>query len=280
MSPTVKVRRRRGFILAFVLVLIMALSVLIVVMLQRQNAQMLAYKRQLEAYAMHHATAGFGEAIEAWQKNNVNTPVRQMIGPGGHIFDLTIEGGSPVRVSLFDAQGGALADLTGLSEEQILMGRELLMKLRDRLGADAVRYTRLDGPLAIGIRTAPQEVLLAAAEVALGSEGDPERLVELMMTARQDAGSDPIDINGVLTEAEIPIELRSRVVQLFAGETTLWRGTAELIEPAGSDRSREPLIYQFWANIRDRRRAGSSDSGLDSASSILRWERVQVPTYP
>lgn len=269
---------RRGFALALVIVLIMMLSVMVVVLLERQNAQMLSYRRQLDAYSMHHATAGFGEAIEAWLRNNGPTPLRRALGPGGHAFDLSVDGGAPVRVTLFEAQGLALADLTGLPEEQIAMGRELLMRIEEEYGAEAARYTRLEGPLAVSIRSAPREILLAAAATALHEEGDPERLVDLLLEARDAAGDEPIDLNRAILDAEVPMQARARVVQLFAAETVLWRGTAELLETQPSWPPREPLIYQFWANIKGGRRATGDDSSLlQRSTSILRWERMVVP---
>ncbi len=278
-TPHRRGSHREGFVLAFVLVLIMALSVMIVVLLQRQNAQMLQYKRQLDAYSMHHATAGFGEAIEAWLRNNGQTPLRQMVGPGGHAFDLSVDGGSPVRVSLYEAQGAALADLAGLPEEQISMGREILMRLQERLGDEAGRYTRTEGPLAISIRTAPPEVLLAAAETAMHEEGDPERFVELLIEAREQAGAEAVDLNKAILDGEVPMAARARIVQVLSGDTTLWRGTAEQIEPPSSFPQREPLIYEFWANIRQGRSRVSESAALERSTSILRWERMQGPSY-
>lgn len=270
---------RLGFALAFVLVLILALSAMIVVMLERQGAQSLTYKRQIDSYSMHHTTAGFSEAIEAWLRNNGQTPLRRMIGPGGHAFDISMNGGLPVRVSLYEAQGLALADLSGLPEEQITMGRELLIRMREKYGAEAERYTRTDGPLAISIRSASEEMLRTAAEVALKDSGDPDKLVDVMLRAREGGNDDDMDITKIVNEAEVENELRARVASMFATETTLWRGTAELMEPAGSSVT-EPLVYQFWANIRSGSRS-SRDAGslLQRSTSILRWERMQQPTY-
>jgi hypothetical protein len=269
---------RFGFALAFVLVLILALSAMVVVMLERQSAQSLTYKRQTDSYAMHHTTAGFSEAIEAWLRNNGQTPLRRMIGTGGHAFDISMSGGLPVRVSLYEAQGMPLAELSGLPEEQISMGREMLVHLREKYGVDAERYTRTDGPLAISIRSASQEILLAAAEIAMREEGDPEKLVDVMIRARESGNDDDMDITKIVNEADVPPSARPRVASLFVTETTLWRGTAELVEPSGS--FEDPVVYEFWANIRSGSKS-SRDTGslLQRSTSILRWERMQQPTY-
>lgn len=266
--------RRRGFALAMALIVILILGIMVGVILDRHNAQMLTVKRQLDAYAMHHVTAGLGESIDAWKNSNGSKPLREVLGPQGHAFDLTLEGGQNVRVSLYEAQGLALADLAGLPSEQLTMGRDILIRLRQTLGADAGRYTRMEGPLAVSLRTAPREVLLAAAESALRGAGDAESLVDALMAARVEAGDEPMDLNRVLADAEVDADARARVALVVATDTVLWRGVAELEIPAGTWPPRDPVVYQFWANIRPTRGNQSNASLLQRQSVILRWERV------
>lgn len=269
-----KARRLHGFALPMVVMVIMVMGVMVGVMLDRQNAQMLVYQRQLESYSSHHTTAGFGEAIEAWLRSNSPRLLRNSLGQEGAAFELAVEGGQTVRVSFLDAQGLALADLAGLPDTQVLMGREMLIRMRQSLGADAARWTRLDGPLAISVRSAPEEVMRAAAETALSGDGDADSLVSEILKAREEAGAEPVDMNAVMASANVPEAMQARVRSMFAGETVLWQGLAEVVGSASS--FQEPVRYRFWANVRSGTRAGSDGASLlRSSSSILRWERVQ-----
>jgi hypothetical protein len=94
------------------------------------------------------------------------------------------------------------------------------------------------------------------------------------MAAQQEAGTEPMDLNRVLADAEVDADARARVAMVIVTDTVLWRGVAELEVPAGTWPPRDPVAYQFWANIRPLRGNQSGASQLERQSFILRWERV------
>jgi len=263
--------RPRAFALPVALVLVMVSSVMIVVMLERQQVQQLTVQRELEGYTFHHITKGFGEAFESWLRLANGQSVRERLSADGNAFDLSVEGGQAVKLSLFDGQGSVLADLSGLTDDQILLGRAMLTSLRQQAGADWKRYTRRDGPIGVSVRSAPREVLLAAADAALSDSGDPESLVNALMDARSAAGDETIDLAAAMDAADLPPETRARVSTLFAVEPSLWRGVAEAETP-GTWPPRPPTLYQFWAVARAGR---GQNAELRRTSLIIRWERLQ-----
>jgi len=254
------------------LVLVLVSSVMIVVMLERQQSQQLTVQRELEGYTFHHITKGFGEAFEAWLRSSrgQSVPIRQRLGSDARAFDLSVDGGQSVSISLYDGQGSVLADFSGLTDDQVLLGRTMLTSLRQQAGADWKRFTRRDGPVGVSVRSAPREVLLAAADAALSDSGDPEALVNALIDARSAAGDEPIDLASAMDAADLPPESRARVQLLFAAEPGLWRGIAEAETP-GTWPPRPPTLYQFLAITR----SGRQNAELRRTSLIIRWERLQ-----
>lgn len=266
--------RRNAFALPLALVLVLVSSVMIVVMLERQQAQQLTVQRELEGYTFHHITKGFGETFEVWLRSAGARNIREALGTNGHAFDLSVEGGQSVKVSLYDGQGTVLADLAGLTDDQILLGRAMLRSLQQQTGADWKRYTRREGPLAVSIRGSPREVLLAAADAALSESGDPESLVSALEDARDSAGDEPIDLAAVMDAADLPPEVRAKVASVFAVDPALWRGVATAESP-GTWPPRPPVQYQFWSVVRSSGSMRDPSAALQRSSLIIRWERLQ-----
>jgi len=265
---------RRAFALPLAVMLVLVSSIMIVVMLERQQAQQLTVQRELEGYTFHHLTRGFGETFEVWLRSAGARNLRESLGTNGHAFDLTVEGGQSVKVSMFDAQGSVLTDLSGLTDDQVLLGRSMLRSLRQQAGADWERYTRKEGPLAVSVRGSPREVLLAAADAAFASSGDPEAFVAALIDARDTAGDEPIDLVAIMAAADLSPDMRARVASVFAVDPALWRGLAEADTPNVWP-PRPPVRYQFWSVVRPTAQARDGSAALQRTSLIIRWERLQ-----
>ncbi|MCX5688663.1 MAG: hypothetical protein NTV94_02525, partial [Planctomycetota bacterium] len=90
---------RRGMALPVVLLLVLVSGIVISVMMERHVVQALTVQRELQQYAFHHTSKGVQEAIEAWlRQTNATRNMAEAIEADGHAFDLTLDGGSSVRV--------------------------------------------------------------------------------------------------------------------------------------------------------------------------------------
>jgi len=219
--------RRRAMALPVVLLLVLVSGIVIAVMLERHVVQALTVQRELQQYSFHHTSKGVQEAIEAWlRQSNATRNMAEAIEADGHAFDLKLENGSTVRVSLFDAQEGVLIELAGLNAQSRELARLIIEELQTRASTTAARYIRREGPLQISANSAPEDVLYAAVNAATGGE-DSENLVAEILHARESEPLNPQTLNDVFTQANVSPENRPRLHQVITAQPTLWRVVAE-----------------------------------------------------
>lgn len=218
---------RRGMALPVVLMLVLVAGIVISMMMERHVVQALTVQRELQQYAFHHTSKGVQEAIEAWlRQTNATRNMAEAIEADGHAFDLTLDGGSSVRVSLFDAQDGILIELAGLNAQSRDMARLMIEELQTRAGATAARYVRREGPVQISVNSAPEDVLYAAVNAATNGE-DSENLVSEILHARDSEPLTPSTLNDLFTQANVSPENRPRLHMVLTAQPTLWRVVAE-----------------------------------------------------
>jgi hypothetical protein len=219
--------RRVGMALPVVLMLVLVAGIVIATMMERHVAQALTVQRELQQYAFHHASKGVQEAIEAWlRQSGATRSMAEALDADGHAFDLTLEDGGTVSVSLFDAQDGVLIEMAGLSSQARELGRAMVDELQAKAGNVAARYVRREGPLAVSVNAAPEDVLYAAVVAANGGD-DAENLVSEILHARQSETITPQSLNEVFAQANVPPESRPTLGMVLTAQPTLWRVVAE-----------------------------------------------------
>lgn len=282
-----------------VLLLVLVSSILIAMMLDRQSGQNLIVEKQLDAYQAHHVGRGFREAIEAWLTTNKTSGLlSDSLDADGHAFDLVVDSGRTggaaggsgqgVRVSMFDAQGAILIDLTGLSAQ----GRELGQAIIERFRQDFARerperiaaMIRREGPLAISASSAPPEILRVVADaVMVGTEGAAsgkgDDLMKEILRAREAGALDTTALNDVFTRANLPPDARTRASLAFVPQASLWRIEAEVVKRRTQQDDEPPVRYGGLAMVRSAQAGnvgalGALGGAPQSRTAMISWDRL------
>lgn len=261
----------RGFALPMVVLLIAIVSVGIVVILERQTAQSLGTARQLDEYRSYHAGRGVEEAVIGWISNVGASSLPDMLDEHGRAFELQVDKGQKVEVFLFEGQGKALAEFSGLSAESATLGTEIVNRLGHEAGARARDMLRRDGPLAISVNSAPQEVLAAAID-AVTAGGVKGSLVSDLMRARGEGPLDAARLQDVVRNSQVSPEQQGQILQVLTATPVLWRVVAQAVSPDGQVVRFEGLaVLNRLGTISANDRA----SAAQHPSAMISWERVE-----
>ena len=217
-----------------VLMLVLVSGIILAVMLERQSMQALTVQRELDSYRFHHVSRGMQEAVEAWIRSNGANDIADALDQDGHAFDLAAEGGQVVHISFYEAQGTILADFSGLSGDALDAARAIVEKLRDQRGANAAKFVRREGPVAVSVNTASQEVLQAVISSALDMQQTAALLGEIKSAHNDGVPIDAQGLTGLYDKAEIAAEDRPKILPLLTAQPVLWQVVAETDAPANT----------------------------------------------
>lgn len=252
---------------------VLVLTTLLSVMLERHVAQLLSSRRQLDAYAFGQTTRGISEALDAWIRSNGNNPIAGALDSDGLAFTLSTDSGQVVRIYLRDGQGLALSELSGLSGDTLQLGYDVVDRLVKEQHSRARQLVRREGPLAVSVNSAPKEVLRAVIEAAdvEKSAGD---LLGTLVSMRDSQGTlSPDDLTKAIQNAVPDGPSRTQINAMLTANPALWR-----VEVTAESRSTGQLTahYQAWALITRTAAPGQGDraSAIDRPSSIFGWEPV------
>ncbi|RMD63420.1 MAG: hypothetical protein D6824_05325, partial [Planctomycetota bacterium] len=111
-------RHRRGFALAFVLLLILVVSLTVGAALSRASTQRLAVQRALLAYQRHHEAFSVRAVVERWlarDASNRRLMLYAQSSDGQPVFRFEMPAtGTRIAVRVADGQGAALEDIDAL----------------------------------------------------------------------------------------------------------------------------------------------------------------------
>lgn len=267
---------RGGFALPLVVLLALVSAVLIGVTLERFSAQGLTVQRHVERYSFHHSSQGIQEAINAWVRSNGNAPVAAALGDDGLAFTLEPEGGGSVAVYLRDGQGLMLGDLSGLSPAQIQLARRPLARLVQMSEARARGLVRQEGPMAVSVNTAPEDVLTAIVEsvVSDGALG----LVRDIMSGRALAPITPASLVEIYGVGNIPAQERAELTLLLTAEPVLWEVVAEAGGPSAVYPPPPKVRYQGLMMMSNSAVRSKANGAMERNSAFLTWARAPQPS--
>lgn len=253
---------------------VLVLTTLLSVMLERHVAQLLASRRQLDAYAFGQTTRGISEALEAWIDNNGNNPIAAALDADGLAFSLSTDDGQVVRMYLSDGQGLALSELSGLSGDTLKLGYEVIDRLVKTQHSKARQLVRRDGPLAVSVNSAPKEVLQAVIEAA-DIEGVSGDLLSTLLDLRAAQGPlTPEDLTQAIQAAVPEGASRSQLSAMLTANPALWR--VRVFTEAGGP-GRVMSGYRAYALITRTAAPGVGDraSAIDRHTAIFGWEPIE-----
>lgn len=223
---------RRAYALAITMIVLVIVSILTVVMLDRQATVTLAVRRQLDQYQEHHGKKGLAEVVEAYLLMLQNVSMSDLIEEDPHLFDLVLADRSIVSISFQAAQGRVLAYPNKLDPAMRDRAEEVLVNLRGLVGPERFdRLTRPDGPMAIDAQSADEAVIRAAARVATGDIELGDRLSDELIRARADHELTRADLGRISTNLEFSPDQRADTTELFTVQPSIWGVRVELRTP-------------------------------------------------
>ncbi len=265
---------RRAYALALVVILLMVASVLIAVILDRQNNYRLTVKRQLQQYVEEQVGRGMREAVEAWLAFQRGEDLREALDADGRGFTIEIDAGGVARgqrVDIFfrDAQGTILAELAGLQSESFKLARDALIALREDQRSDWRRFTRPEGPVAVSIPSAPRESLTAIVSACVQGMGVPG-FVDELISARSGADLTQEDFARLVNDSGLSPEAQSRLMMALTVSPSLWWVEARTVS---NDPEKPVLRFGGYAIIA-RQGSARPATSVRRASMILTWDRL------
>jgi hypothetical protein len=260
---------RRGFALPLVILLALVVGIMAAVMLDRQSAQSLTVQRELNQYRDHHFSSGVREVVGQWTDQLSGQPIDKLVQDDGHILDIQLADGGFMSVYMFDGQGSALTDPTGLIDQDRTDAQGILEALAPLVGdSPPASLFRTVGPVKISAMTAAPEVLEAVANYAAGSGRVGRRFSESIVKARtQNNAVVQSDIQTAESAADLTAEQRQIAERLLALKPDLWNMVID-VYPQGST---APTI-----RYGGRWSPGNGRTTLNTLGKFLSWEELPL----
>ncbi len=261
---------RRGFAMPIVILLALVVGIMTAVMLDRQSAQSLTVQRELHGYRDHHFSRGVREVVGQWTDTLSGQPIQNLVQPDGHILDIQAADGGLLSIYMFDGQGAALADPTGLTDQDRTDALGVLQALSDGTGGNPDPASlRSVGPLKISVASAPQEVLEAMANYAMGGGRNGRRFADSLVKARASQDLAQADVQTAESAADMTAEQRQILDRVLALKPDLWNMVID-VYPAGA---REPSVRYGgrWASSSAR-----GGPALSTLGKFLSWEELPL----
>lgn len=271
----------RAFALPTVLLLTMVVGVAAAAMLSRAADQRLIVERQLRSYRTHHMGKGVREVVGQWAVSLSSQPLERMIAPDGRVLDLTMADGTLVRVFMADGQGSLLNDLARVATPERVDAAAMLDALREIAGSSVdPDWVRPVGPVRVSAASAPEEVLTAAARVAVSTKGHATALARAIMDARRDGEMTEATLNAAASRAGLTGDALSKFNRLFAPRADLWALAVEVFPPgARGGRGEEPESRYRGRLVLGAAGLGNMNAG-DSLGMFLTWEEMTARAVP
>lgn len=223
---------KRAFALPMVLMLMLAGTLGIVVILDRQVAHTLAVQRQLDDYRIHHAVRGLEESLSAWLNTLGSLSVTDLVAADPHLLDLPLAGGTTISISMRDGQGTVLADFSGLKGDEPQTAQELYDRLLEIVGEVGMpEMTRTKGPVTLSVNGAPDEVIEAACVYITGGD-KADRLAKELLGSRAREPLTSAKMATIAGEFGLSPEERAKLNQVLTDKPVIWEMEVLEVAPA------------------------------------------------
>ncbi|MFG0327087.1 MAG: hypothetical protein ACF8SC_07470 [Phycisphaerales bacterium JB037] len=265
--------RRRGYVLPIVLLLTLVCTLAATVMLNRQNAQTAAVRRQIDHYQEHHGSRGIEEVIAAWVETLEVNELPAIIAEDPKVLDMTLADGSVASVFLSDGQSRALASFSGVDASGATDGPAIYEILQALVPMDEIAsVTRDAGPVAISVQGADPRVLTAAMRYVTGDENTAEELTREILRRREREDLTTTGLTAIATRARLPQEQRGVFNRVLVAEPSIFEMRVELRSASGPGGG-GVLVSAYRGLLRVE--TGSSGSAA-GRTAILEFEPVEL----
>lgn len=264
---------RRGFAMPVVILLALVVGIMAAVMLDRQSAQSLTVQHQLHGYRDHHFSRGVREVVGQWTDTLSGQPIEKLIQDDGHVLDIQASDGGWLAIYMFDGQGSALTDPTGLLDQDRTDALGVLQALA-LLSADNPdpAWLRSVGPVKISALSAPAELLEALGNYA--AEGrNGRRFSESIIKARVSGELTQADIQTAESAADLTAAQRLIVDRLIVLKPELWNMVIDVYRQG----EREPSVrYGGRFSPPGSGNGNRSATSLQTLGKFLSWEELPL----
>lgn len=217
---------RRAFALPLTLIILLSVSLMATVAMQRQAAQTRVVQRQINEYKKRHDAYGVRAIVLHWLKEIPRTELAAFAQSGGPAQFFELPSGAKAVVRVLDGQGLPVRNTAGIDSEMQALYQDMLGRLAGR--PDLTRGT---GPWQISIGGAPRPVL-----EAMVSQSGPEFADEVLRMRRVDGEVDRADFSRLVSTLAIDGEDRRFITRAVSFDSSLWRLVVETEDWAGKRR--------------------------------------------
>lgn len=240
---------RRGFALAFVLLLLLVASLTVGAALSRASTQRLAVQRALLAYQRHHEAFSVRAVVERWlarDASNRRLMAYAQSSSGQPVFRFEMPStGTRIALRVADGQGAALEDIDALVGPLF----DAYAALLSRIPLERVDLVRTVGEPQISLASAPREIF----EALLPDPVRSRRLAAEALRLRRRDELTPTKLAELISRHGGPDVQAQQLAQLFTSNPTLWRLTIDAQDAVGQRR------FEAYVEI------------VDSQPTIRRW---------
>lgn len=266
---------RRGFVMPLVLLLSVMVAVMLGLAIERNSTKGLNTSRQVRAYREHHAAKGMQEAISAWLTYQNARAINEVLGEGGHVFDLDMPDRSIIKVYLRDGQGTILsptaAAATDSANASAIQRRLRILCQDQRIPWED--FERPLGPFEVSVNGADPIVLQAVIEHYLGID-DAAILVARLLDLRADKGKlERQDILAAASELDLDNQMRNTLLSVLTATPELWFVTVELYSGGASG---SKLTARYGGLVPVRANRAQSSGAWEQPGVFLTWEDLGV----
>lgn len=256
-----------------VILLALIVGIMTAIMLERQSAQSLTVQRQLHEYRDQHFSRGVREVVGQWTDTLAGQPIQNLIQEDGHILDIQAADGSWIAIYMFDGQGSALVDLTGLQEQDRTDAMGILQELAAITGDNpAPGLLRSVGPVKICAASASPEVLEAVGNYASGSRNG-RRFSDSITKARSRQPLTQADIQTAQSAADMTAEQRQVANRVLLTSPELWNMVIDVYNPG----ERVPSVrYGGRFSPPGVGNSARTTNSLQTLGKFLSWEELPL----
>jgi hypothetical protein len=256
-----------------VILLALVVGIMTAVMLERQSAQSLTVQRQLHEYRDQHFSRGVREVVGQWTDTLAGQPIEKLIQDDGHILDIQAADGGWISIYMFDGQGSALVDLTGLLDQDRTDAVGVLQAMVPIVGdSPDPSLFRSVGTVKISAASAAPEVLEALGNYASASRNG-RRFSDSIVKARSQQDLTQADIQTAESAAEMTAEQRQIVDRLLLTKPELWNMVIDVYNPG----DKEPSVrYGGRFSPPGAGNNARMTNSLQTLGKFLSWEELPL----
>ncbi len=268
---------RRAFALPVVIVLALVAGILAAVVLERQAMQRQVVAREVASYQDTHFERGVREVVGQWTDTLFGQSIESLLEDDGHALDIERPDGSVLSIYLFDGQGTALSEPSGMNEQESEDAAGVLRELKKSLGGRKARrdydeFFRPVGPPGVSVALAPREILEAIGQYAKGGKS-AKKFADSLLEARRGGEVAESDLNTAFSAGDLSVEERAVARRLLVLKPELWNTVVDVYEPR-----REGLVLarRYGGRFQAASQSAQRGSTMVSMGKFLTWESLPI----